>query len=68
MTDPADIVIPIRRAIFVGLLAAHDVTLGKLREQWMAAGPERKAGWFSAIDAALDQRLRLMEMRDKTEE
>lgn len=52
------------RAVYVDLIAAHDGTLSKLREQWLEAAPARKAAWMLAIDAGLDQRLRLMELRD----
>lgn len=52
------------RAVYVDLIATHDGTLGRLREQWLGAAQTRKAAWMRAIDAGLDQRLRLMELRD----
>ena len=47
------------------LIAEHDrLTLSPLREKWLAAKGVVRDALGLAIDAALDQRLRLMELRD----
>jgi len=37
-----------------------------LRKQWMEAEPKDQAKYMERINAALDERLRLMALRDET--
>lgn len=46
------------------LITEHDKTLSMLRRQWIEAAPADKPKWLARIDAALDERLRLMALRD----
>ena len=41
-----------------------DDKLTILRESWMDSKPEKKARWMAKIDAALDERSKLMKLRD----
>lgn len=41
-----------------------DQHLGLMRESWIAADPKKKSTWMSVINKALDQRLKLMKLRD----
>jgi hypothetical protein len=41
-----------------------DDTLSILRESWMDAGEDKKAKWMKMIDDQLDQRFKLMGIRD----
>ena len=41
-----------------------DEKLTILRESWMDSAPEKKSHWMAKIDAALDERLKLMKARD----
>jgi hypothetical protein len=42
-----------------------DENLKILRESWISAKPENKSACMSKIDAALDERLNLMNIRDR---
>ena len=48
------------------LIAEHDRTLSMLRKQWMEAEPKDQPKYMERINAALDERLRLMALRDET--
>lgn len=48
------------------LIAEHDRTLSMLRKQWMEADPKDKPKYMERINAALDERLRLLALRDET--
>lgn len=41
-----------------------DEKLTILRESWMDSRPEKKSTWMAKIDAALDERSKLMKIRD----
>jgi hypothetical protein len=45
-------------------IAQVDEKLSILRESWLDAKPEKKAVWMTKIDAALDERSKLMRIRD----
>lgn len=45
-------------------IAQVDEKLKILRESWMDSKPEKKATWMAKIDAALDERSKLMKIRD----
>jgi hypothetical protein len=45
-------------------IAQVDEKLSILRESWMDSKPEKKAVWMTKIDAALDERSKLMKIRD----
>jgi xanthine/CO dehydrogenase XdhC/CoxF family maturation factor len=45
-------------------IAEHDGNIALLRKSWLAAKPEEKGRWMALINQALDERLRLMAMRD----
>lgn len=45
-------------------IAQVDEKLAILRESWMDSKPEKKSTWMAKIDAALDERLALMKVRD----
>lgn len=52
-------------AVARDLIAAHDrYTLSPLRDRLLKATPDKLADLWLWIDAALDQRLRLMDLRD----
>lgn len=46
------------------MIAVHDGTLGLLRKHWMKVSAKDAVGWMEQINAALDERLRLMALRD----
>lgn len=46
-------------------IVEHDKSLSVLRESWRDAIPARKAHWLSLINQALDERLKLMKLRDE---
>jgi hypothetical protein len=48
------------------LIAEHDRTLSMLRKQWMEADPKDQLKYMERINAALDERLRLIALRDET--
>ena len=45
-------------------IAQVDEKLSILRESWMDSKPAKKAAWMAKIDAALDERSKLMKIRD----
>ena len=45
-------------------IAQVDEKLTILRESWMDSAPEKKSHWMAKIDAALDERSKLMKIRD----
>jgi len=45
-------------------IAQLDETLSILRESWMDAKEEKKPEWMNKINAKLDERSRLMKLRD----
>lgn len=47
------------------LIAEHDKTLSYLRSEWVEPLLKDKPKWKEKIDAALDERLRLMKLRDE---
>jgi hypothetical protein len=46
-------------------IAQVDEKLTILRESWMDSNPEKKSTWMAKIDAALDERSKLMKIRDE---
>lgn len=44
-----------------------DDKLSLLRESWMDAGDDKKGKWMKMIDESLDQRFKLMSIRDNME-
>lgn len=46
------------------LIAEHDKTLSYLRSEWLESLTKDKDKWMEKINAALDERLRLMKLRD----
>jgi hypothetical protein len=49
------------------LIAEYDKTLQLLRKEWIDAALKDKEKWTERIDCALDERSRLMKLRDKVE-
>lgn len=45
-------------------IAQVDEKLTILRESWMDSKPEKKEAWMAKINAALDERSKLMKIRD----
>lgn len=45
-------------------IVEHDKSLAILRQSWRDAIPARKAHWMGLINQALDERLKLMGLRD----
>lgn len=45
-------------------IAQVDEKLSILRESWMDSKPAKKAAWMAKIDAALDERSKLIKIRD----
>lgn len=50
---------------YAKLIAEHDRTLSMLRKQWMEAETKDQPKYMERINAALDERLRLMALRDE---
>ena len=50
---------------YVTLIAEHDKTISYLRSEWLDSLTKDKDKWLEKINAALDERLRLMALRDK---
>ena len=46
-------------------IAQVDEKLAILRESWMDSKPEKKPTWMAKINAALDERSELMNIRNK---
>lgn len=49
---------------YVKLIVEHDKTLSMLRGQWMDAKPPEKTKYMDRINSALDERGRIMKLRD----
>jgi hypothetical protein len=49
----------------VKLIAKVDEGLSIIREAWLECTPGQKPKWQNRIDAALDERLALMKIRDQ---
>lgn len=52
------------KAHYERLIAEHDKTILFLKNKMDAAAPAERAEWKPKIDSALDERLRLMKLRD----
>lgn len=52
------------RSEYEKLIAEHDKTLSLLRASKLDASPKLHSAWDERINAALDERLRLMALRD----
>lgn len=48
----------------ISQIAQIDEKLTILRESWIDSKPEKKPAWMAKIEAALDERSRLMKLRD----
>lgn len=46
------------------LISEHDRTLSMLGKQWMEVEPKDKPKYMERINSMLDERLRLMDLRD----
>ena len=51
---------------YIHLIIEHDKTLSMLRGLWMESRPPETAKYMDRINAALDERGRLMLLRDKS--
>jgi hypothetical protein len=51
----------------ISQIAQIDEKLAILRESWIDSRPEKKAAWMDKIEAALDERFRLMKLRDRAQ-
>lgn len=49
----------------IKLIAKVDEGLAIIRDAWLESTPKQKPKWQSRIDAALDERLVFMKIRDK---
>lgn len=49
---------------YIKLITETDKNLALLRESWLEAVKEKKSRWMVLIDQALDERSRLMKLRD----
>ena len=49
---------------YIKLISELDRTIDLLRTHWLEAQFKDKARWLSRIDTTLDERLRLMALRD----
>lgn len=47
------------------IIKEHDKSLDALRQEWIDAPASRRGKLFKLIDRLLDQRLKLMQERDK---
>jgi len=50
---------------YIEKIAQVDEKLSILRESWMDSQQEKKPAWMSKINAALDERSKLMKLRDE---
>lgn len=50
---------------YVSIIKEFDKTLDLLRRKYFGANLRDKSDWMGSIDSALDERLRLMSLRDK---
>ncbi len=49
---------------YTNLIVEHDKTLSMLRQHWLSDGPTEEKKWMERINSALDERGRLMRLRD----
>ena len=49
---------------YLRLITECDKNLSLLRESWLEAKVEKKGRWLELINQSLDERLRLMALRD----
>ena len=49
----------------INLIAELDKLLSGLRENWLEAKGENRNNWFRKINSSLDERNRLMKLRDE---
>jgi hypothetical protein len=49
---------------YLKLIAECDKNLSLLRESWMESSVKKKSRWMGLINQALDERFRLMTLRD----
>lgn len=49
----------------VELIADLDKTISMIRESWLDAKPESKPKYMDRLNSLLDERYRLMQLRDK---
>lgn len=49
---------------YTALIKHHDNTLSLLRKNWMAAKGKEKGEYMKLLNESLDERNRLMELRD----
>lgn len=47
-------------------IAELDKTLGMLRDGWMTSKDEHRDAWMKRLNQMLDERLRLMKLRDRS--
>lgn len=52
------------REEYVRLITEHDKTLSLLRGEWIAATDKERNKWMVKINSSLDERSRLMSLRD----
>lgn len=52
------------KAEYLKLIAECDKNLSLLRESWLESPLQKKARWLGLINQALDERIRLMALRD----
>ena len=50
---------------YENLISEHDKTLSYLRSEWLDSLTKDKDKWLEKINTALDERIRLMALRDK---
>jgi hypothetical protein len=49
---------------YIRLIAELDKTISMLREGWMTCEPSDRQKWMDKINSMLDERMRLMKLRD----
>jgi hypothetical protein len=49
---------------YAKLIEEHDKTLSLLRSQWLEADEKHKSQFMGRMNSSLDERLRLMRLRD----
>lgn len=49
---------------YIKLIAEHDKLLSALRKNWMESNGADKMKWMNKINGSLDERSRLMKLRD----
>lgn len=50
---------------YINIIKEFDKTLLLLRKRWIRCKANKKHTWIKRIDEALDERLRLMKLRDQ---